>query len=87
MDRLHQLDFVARECGCEYGGDCTKTTVCAIDSALADQADRIRELEAQLEAVKGYALHLNWCDYWDAQAEPYPGKCNCGYEAAIGESE
>jgi hypothetical protein len=52
MDRLHQLDFVARKCGCECGGDCTKTTVCAIDSALADQADRIRELEAYIKVLQ-----------------------------------
>ena len=33
-----------RTCGCEYGGDCTKTTVCALDSALQDQADEVRAL-------------------------------------------
>jgi hypothetical protein len=36
------------ECDCERGGDCTKTTACATDSALQDQAeafeDRIRFL-------------------------------------------
>jgi len=37
------------ECACERGANCTKTTMCATDSALADQADeyesRITELE------------------------------------------
>ena len=27
------------ECGCERGGDCTKTSMCALDSALQDQAE------------------------------------------------
>lgn len=43
------------ECACERGGDCTKTTACAVDSALQDQADmydiRIVELEAQVYAA------------------------------------
>ena len=27
------------ECGCERGGDCFKTSMCALDSALQDQAE------------------------------------------------
>ena len=45
------------ECDCERGGDCTKTTVCAIDSALQDQAEeyeyRIAELEEALRSIIG----------------------------------
>ena len=37
-----------RRCGCEEGGDCTKTTVCEVDAALEDQAEYIRSLEEQL---------------------------------------
>jgi hypothetical protein len=29
-------------CGCERGDNCTKTTVCALDSALQDQADEFK---------------------------------------------
>jgi hypothetical protein len=41
------------ECACERGGDCTRTTVCAIDSALQDQAD---EYERQLELYEQYMV-------------------------------
>jgi hypothetical protein len=37
------------ECACEHGGDCTRTTVCATDSALADQADEYEGCIAALE--------------------------------------
>jgi len=33
------------ECGCERGGDCFKTSMCALDSALQDQAE---EFEAKI---------------------------------------
>ena len=35
---------MSHECGCERGGNCTKTTVCAIDSALQDQAGEYRTI-------------------------------------------
>ena len=28
-------------CGCEVGGDCTKTTVCAIESAVEDAIEQL----------------------------------------------
>ena len=37
------------ECGCERGGDCTKTTVCSVESALEDQA---YEYEAKIEELE-----------------------------------
>ena len=44
------------ECACERGGDCTRTTMCAMDSALQDQADeydvRIEELEGLLMVAR-----------------------------------
>ena len=30
-----------KRCGCEYGGDCTRTSVCQIQSALEDQFEDI----------------------------------------------
>jgi hypothetical protein len=43
-------------CDCERGGNCTKTTMCATDSALADQADeyetQIEKLETKLKAQR-----------------------------------
>jgi hypothetical protein len=38
-------------CGCEQGGDCTKTTVCAIDTVTEDLRDRIVELEDQIASA------------------------------------
>ena len=41
-----------RQCGCEVGDDCTRTTVCALESALQDQAAEIGDqLEAIFEAL------------------------------------
>ena len=44
------------ECGCERGYDCTKTTVCALQNALEDQAGeyevRIEALETELKELK-----------------------------------
>jgi hypothetical protein len=36
------------ECDCERGGDCNKTTVCATDSALQDQAE---EYETRIQRL------------------------------------
>lgn len=50
----------ANICGCELGGDCTKTTVCAIESALEDQADEIERLrEALRDAQDQWSM---WMD-------------------------
>ena len=49
-------------------------------------ADRIEELEAQLEAVRPYLRHNTvevHCDYMKHSDSP----CTCGLEAAIGEVE
>jgi uncharacterized coiled-coil protein SlyX len=37
------------ECGCERGGDCTKTTMCQVQSAIEDSEERIAELEAVID--------------------------------------
>jgi hypothetical protein len=37
-----------RRCGCEDGGDCTKTSVCAIDTAVEDATDALRDEIEQL---------------------------------------
>lgn len=40
------------ECGCEKGMDCTRTTVCAIDSAVSDAQDLVNQAgEIMMEAV------------------------------------
>ena len=36
------------QCGCERGGDCTKTTVCAIASVTEDLDDQVEALQADL---------------------------------------
>jgi septal ring factor EnvC (AmiA/AmiB activator) len=36
-------------CDCEHGGDCTRTTMCAIQTATDDQRG---EYEAQIEALE-----------------------------------
>ena len=45
------------ECGCERGGDCTKTTMCAIDHALQDQADELDyQIRFEIQSFRdGYA--------------------------------
>lgn len=40
------------ECGCERGGDCTKTTMCALQSALEDKDVEIERLRAALERIR-----------------------------------
>ena len=30
-----------KRCGCEGGGDCTKTTVCAVESAVEDAIEQL----------------------------------------------
>ena len=37
------------ECGCERGGICTKTSICALNNAVEDATE---ELQAQIDAVK-----------------------------------
>ena len=32
------------ECGCERGGDCTKTSVCALESAVEDELEGVEDL-------------------------------------------
>jgi len=42
-------------CGCEDGYDCTKTTVCAIQSAIEDK-------EAEIDALRPVAeAAVEWC--------------------------
>jgi hypothetical protein len=40
-----------RQCGCERGDDCTKTTVCAIETAVEDATDMKDQV---VEAAKDY---------------------------------
>jgi hypothetical protein len=43
---------VMRQCGCEVDDNCTRTTVCALEKALQDQAAEIGDqLEAIFEAL------------------------------------
>jgi polyhydroxyalkanoate synthesis regulator phasin len=49
-------------CDCERGGDCSKTTVCAIGSALEEQADlydtEIQALKDQIEELNTHIAQL-----------------------------
>jgi len=40
------------QCGCELGGNCTKTTVCALESATQDLQDRANLLEEFVKIVR-----------------------------------
>ena len=40
------------QCGCERGGDCTKTTMCQLQSAMEDQAEEIARLKAENAKLK-----------------------------------
>jgi hypothetical protein len=54
------------ECGCERGGDCTRTTMCALDSALQDQADMY---EAKLDAFSDLADEMQ-----ESECGPFKNK-------------
>ena len=43
------------ECGCEYGESCTKTTMCAIQSALEDQREELDTALADNESLRRLA--------------------------------
>ena len=60
------------ECDCERGGDCTKTTVCAIDSALEAQAE---EYEYRIAELEGLISDLE-CDvhFWKSKVEKAQAK-------------
>ena len=49
------MDYINRyECGCERGGLCTRTTMCAIQTALEDAKSKLEELNAVVEAAEHY---------------------------------
>ena len=39
------------QCGCETGGDCTKTTMCALEIVTEDLENRIEALTEALQAL------------------------------------
>jgi len=39
-------------CGCEIGGNCTKTTVCAVDSAVEQCKEEIEYLKHGLRVIR-----------------------------------
>ena len=41
-------------CGCEQGGDCTRTSVCQIGAALEDQQQKMEDLQAVVDAAVEY---------------------------------
>jgi hypothetical protein len=43
-------------CGCYYGGDCDKTTVCAIESAVEDANEEISILKSFLKESESLML-------------------------------
>lgn len=44
-------------CGCEQGGDCTKTTHCAIQSAVEDREEQIELLRKALDDAIAHLRH------------------------------
>ena len=53
-------------CGCEEGRDCTKTTWCAIQTALEDQQYYIDTLIAVVEAAEHYVHMLEMAHHGPA---------------------
>jgi DNA-binding FrmR family transcriptional regulator len=43
------------ECGCERGGDCTRVSVCTMESELDDQAE---EFQHRIEKLQGDVISL-----------------------------
>ena len=63
------------ECACEHGENCTRTTMCATQSA-------VEVTEAKLEGLLDYIHHHNACDVrWKE------GKCTCGLQAILDPQE
>jgi hypothetical protein len=55
------------ECACERGGDCTRTTMCALDNALQDQAD---EFESAIQRIQDVLDDPDWGNVFERiQAE------------------
>ena len=54
-------------CGCEVGENCTKTTMCAVQSAVEDKDARIEELEAQLADLE--QRHNDAVDAWNREID------------------
>ena len=45
------------QCDCEIGGDCTKTTMCAIQSAVEDRDEEIERLTTEVRDLQ--EIHVN----------------------------
>ena len=60
------------KCGCEYGYDCTKTTVCAVESAVEAATE---ELRGEINELVG-TLSNQECDthFWKSRAENLQAK-------------
>ena len=61
------------ECACEHGGDCTRITMCKLQSVSTDLENEVEVLEEQLEQVKSWMylrLSEKGCEHPDA--------CGCG---------
>ena len=43
---------VVRRCGCEYGEDCTKVTLCALNEAVAEKEEEISWLRMSLQELR-----------------------------------
>lgn len=55
-----------RECGCEHGENCTKTTVCAIESACEDLKLEVENLQDTLNQIEV------WCKAYPIKSFPEP---------------
>ena len=43
---------VVRRCGCEYGEDCTKVSLCALNEAVAEKEEEISWLRMSLQELR-----------------------------------
>jgi hypothetical protein len=47
------------QCGCELGDDCTKTTMCHVQTAIEDEQEEIERLTAEIGRARS-ALHESY---------------------------
>jgi hypothetical protein len=65
-------------CGCEYGENCSKVSVCFMEQRVADELHEANERIAHLEALLGEAPHSVSCQtLWPVPNGRDKWPCNC----------
>ena len=57
-----------KTCGCYYGGDCTKTTVCAVEAAVEDKEETLQQYLDEIMPIVEAA-----CAFVDLQQAAHHG--------------